>query len=133
MKRKAEHKEGELIVYDNTLLKILSVDCYGIVPVYDVKFIAGNPNNEMIAKIPIDYDDVIETYTSQTYDAMKFKPFEKVLVRQFANSYWTCSFFSHYNGFYITMSGKYLQCIPYGPNKKLIGTTEEAHKFYLKQ
>ena len=73
-------------------------------------------------------------YKKEKFDPNTLKPFDKVLV--FINGEWTCDFFSH------TLSGDIFnkRCmgigdvnvvIPYNDETKhLVGTTEEAPKFY---
>nr|DAE95173.1 MAG TPA: hypothetical protein [Caudoviricetes sp.] len=73
---------------------------------------------------------VTETITN------KFKPFDKVLVRDNDDEYWYANFFSH--GYYEDNADgditfwyrcvdhmRYLQCIPYEGNEKLVGTRNE--------
>ena len=59
----------------------------------------------------------------------KFKPFEKVLVRNGAILPWKAEFFSSYdpnNGFpYSCIGNRYIYCIPYEGNEHLINTTKD--------
>lgn len=61
----------------------------------------------------------------------KFKPFEKVLVRDNNDEEWRCSMFSTFNkgGYYqyLTISGSWKQCIPYEVNEHLLGTTNNVN------
>lgn len=55
----------------------------------------------------------------------QFKPFEKVLVRDYDNDVWRASFFSHTRetlGRYATAGLVWKQCIPYEGNEHLLGT-----------
>lgn len=53
----------------------------------------------------------------------KMQPFDRVLVRQYNNDYWSCGIFSHYTGeYFVANSVQYYQCIPYEGNEKLLGT-----------
>lgn len=55
----------------------------------------------------------------------QFKPFEKVLVRDYDNDVWRASFFSHTRetlGRYATTGLVWKQCIPYEGNEHLLGT-----------
>ena len=61
----------------------------------------------------------------------EFKPFDRVLVRDFDNSVWIPHFYSHRDenlGFiHRTIGGVgYQQCIPYEWNEHLLGTTEDV-------
>ena len=56
-----------------------------------------------------------------------FKPFEKVLVRDYDNDVWRASFFSHTRetlGKYATTGLVWKQCIPYKGNEHLLGTKD---------
>lgn len=59
----------------------------------------------------------------------KFKPFDKVLVRDDDDDRWRISFFGFYlndDKFrYCCLSSCFKQCIPYEGNEKLLGTTDE--------
>lgn len=54
----------------------------------------------------------------------QFKPFDRVLVRDFDGQEWKCNFFSHISegGDYVCVSSWWLQCIPYEGNEHLLGT-----------
>lgn len=74
-------------------------------------------------------------YKKEKFDPKTLKAFDKVLVKDFdETSYWTCNLFSHYNknkGFYYCSSAPFDVCIPYNDDTKhLVGTDEEAPKFY---
>nr|DAN37911.1 MAG TPA: hypothetical protein [Caudoviricetes sp.] len=75
--------------------------------------------------IKLSISEVTETITN------KFKPFDKVLVRNHNNEQWYSNFFSHYYSdkdttFYCCWDRVgYLQCIPYEGNEKLVGTMDE--------
>lgn len=58
----------------------------------------------------------------------KFKPFERVLVRNGESWKWKCSFYSYFEPYstypYVTISnGAYTMCIPFEGNEHLVGTT----------
>lgn len=57
----------------------------------------------------------------------QFKPFEKVLVRDGDQYEWQCNFFSGIDkeNFYLCVSARWEQCIPYEGNEHLLGTTNE--------
>ena len=75
-------------------------------------------------------------YKKEKFDPKTLKPFDKVLVRDEYKEHWLCRFFSHivdrehiYK--YITIGSGYKYCIPYNDETKhLVGTTDEAPKFY---
>ena len=59
----------------------------------------------------------------------KFKPFEKVLVRDSYDDVWRASFFSHIkenDGRYVTTCLTWKFCIPYIGNESLLGTTKDV-------
>ncbi len=63
----------------------------------------------------------------------RFKPFEKVLVRDTNCGVWVANLFSNYWGKckfapYWTISGSYAQCIPYEGNEHLLGTTDKPEE-----
>lgn len=55
-----------------------------------------------------------------------FKPFDKVLTRDFENENWTTNFFSHYDdGVTMTLGNcSWRFCIPFQGNEHLVGTTD---------
>lgn len=56
----------------------------------------------------------------------QFRPFDKVLVRDYDNNVWCADFYSHHsNGRYICVSCGWNQCIPYEGNENLVGTTDK--------
>lgn len=57
----------------------------------------------------------------------KFKPFDKVLVRDYDNDWWVPTFFGFQTkgGLYRVVNGIWKQCIPYEGNEHLVGTTNE--------
>lgn len=61
--------------------------------------------------------------------AMKFTPYQKVLVRDTSIDSWRCDFYSYTNctthGYeYICVGGRHNYCIPYEGNEALVGTTD---------
>ena len=79
--------------------------------------------------------NTFEKLVEPKFDPKTLKPFDKVLVKDFdETSYWRCNLFSHYNknkGYYYCSSAPFDVCIPYNDDTKhLVGTTEEAPKFY---
>lgn len=64
---------------------------------------------------------------------VKFEPYDKVLVRDFDNKEWKCSFFSHYaDKLYVCIDFAWYQCIPYKGNEHLVGTCDKpmSHEEY---
>lgn len=71
----------------------------------------------------------------EKFDPKTLKPFDKVLVRVFGHHIWKVDFYSHKGQGkefpYICVGNTYKYCIPYNDDTKhLIGTTDEAPKFY---
>ena len=67
------------------------------------------------------------------FDPKTLNPFDKVITRCDHTYTWSCDFFSHVYSklLFICLGGQYKQCIPYNDETKhLIGTTEEAPKYY---
>ena len=60
----------------------------------------------------------------------RFKPYDRVLVRDIDTEEWRCAIFSHvtfsekYSGKYVTENSCWKQCIPYEGNEHLLGTTD---------
>lgn len=57
----------------------------------------------------------------------RLKPFDKVLVRDGDQYEWQCNFFSGMDkeNFYLCVSARWEQCIPYEGNEHLLGTTNK--------
>ena len=72
-------------------------------------------------------------YKKEKFDPKTLKPFDKVLVRT-TNLCWHAVIFSHIDkatGEFKCSSSYWEKCIPYNDNTKhLVGTTEEAPKYY---
>ena len=74
------------------------------------------------------------------FDPKTLKPFDKVLVRDFDLTFWSCQYYSHIiphiikveeNFPYMCMYHSYKYCIPYNEDTKhLVGTTKEAPEYY---
>nr|DAH16466.1 MAG TPA: hypothetical protein [Caudoviricetes sp.] len=73
------------------------------------------------------YDSVGVARVSNTRPKPQFKPFEKVLVRDGDQYEWQCNFFSGMDkeNFYLCVSARWEQCIPYEGNEHLLGTTNK--------
>ena len=85
-----------------------------------------------------------ETYAHNTevtklnkYPINRFKPFDKVLVRNNTDHFWNIEFFSKYNNLYSNfeffgLNNTYEQCVPYNEETKhLLGTKQKAPEFYI--
>lgn len=74
------------------------------------------------------------------FDPKTLKPFDKVLVRDFDSTFWSCQYYSHIiphiikveeNFPYMCVYHSYKYCIPYNEDTKhLVGTTKEAPEYY---
>lgn len=72
-------------------------------------------------------------HKKEKFDPKTFKPFDKVLVRNYSVSDWQCGFFSHphFENQYFVGNDGYEFCIPYNDDTKhLAGTDEEAPEYY---
>lgn len=64
----------------------------------------------------------------------QFKPFDKVLVRDYDNEEWLCNIFSHINEnddddyTYVCIYSRWKQCIPYEGNEFLLNTKNEPEE-----
>lgn len=60
----------------------------------------------------------------------EFKPFEKVLVRDYDYKEWRCDFFSHMlkDGEYSCIGRSWKKCIPYEGNEYLLGTNGKPNQ-----
>lgn len=60
----------------------------------------------------------------------EFKPFEKVLVRDYDYKEWRCDSFSHMSkdGEYSCIGGSWKKCIPYEGNEYLLGTNGKPNQ-----
>ena len=80
----------------------------------------------------------LEKLVKPKFDPKTLKPFDKVLVRDFAGTEWSCDLFSYIENvknqeesFMCTGCSEYNFCIPYNDKTKhLVGTTEEAPEYY---
>ena len=77
-------------------------------------------------------------YKKDRFDPKTLKPFDKVLVRDFAGTEWSCDLFSYIENiksqeesFICTGGVSFNFCIPYNDKTKyLVGTTKEAPEYY---
>ena len=55
----------------------------------------------------------------------RFKPFDRVLVRNADDDNWRCQLYSHpYGKYHATLIGVYVQCISYEGNERLLDTKD---------
>lgn len=70
-----------------------------------------------------------KTLELEKIEKVKFKPFDKVLVRDNKNENWSASFFSHYIPSSLwpfrCFNVGYSYCIPYEGNEHLVGTNKD--------
>lgn len=79
----------------------------------------------------VEYKEGVILRSQLNEQSVQFKPFDKVLVRNFDHKKWCATFFSHYEYvgnhvkyWYCCIDGVcYTQCIPYEGNEYLVGTT----------
>lgn len=68
------------------------------------------------------------------FDINTLKPFDKVLVRDNNEQFWTCDWFSFHDTkqvYPFACVGHYVsQCIPYEGNEHLLGTTDDCDEYY---
>ena len=80
----------------------------------------------------------LEKLVKPKFDPKTLKAFDKVLVRDFAGTEWSCDLFSYIENiknqeesFMCTGCSEYNFCIPYNDKTKhLVGTTKEAPEYY---
>lgn len=75
-------------------------------------------------------DDILSITIDEEYD---FKPYDRVLVRDYDHSEWKSDFFSHKitaSDWYVfkTISACWRQCIPFEGNEHLLGTSNSPDK-----
>nr|DAO34873.1 MAG TPA: hypothetical protein [Crassvirales sp.] len=66
--------------------------------------------------------------TLELEEIQRFKPFDKVLVRDFPSQKWSINLFSYYDKGdisypYVCLNSRYSYCIPYKGHECLVGTT----------
>ena len=63
----------------------------------------------------------------------KFKPFDRVLVRDGDDDPWRIQLYSHpYEDFHACLNGVHWQCVPYEGNENLLGTTDSPEPEFKK-
>lgn len=141
-----EFKEGDVLTRNNTLFLFTGIIIDNLMLVYclcsDDTFIACSlsPSSVKLASIT-GRNKLVSAMVKGGYryntkqhilvlvDAeQKFKPFDKVLVRDFPSQKWSINLFSYYdkeNGKYpyVCLNSRYSYCIPYKGHECLVGTT----------
>lgn len=74
-------------------------------------------------------------YKNDKFDPKTLQPFDRVLVRDYIGDSWACNLFSHIQDdvfpYSCILDSNWKYCIPYNEDTKyLVGTTNEAPKFY---
>ena len=82
----------------------------------------------------IDYNPQVNN-TEKKLNDFNFRAFDKVLVRDNGDDFWTADLFSYItadfsnnNKLYVCVGCSYYQCIPYEGNESLLGTTNPYKK-----
>lgn len=134
-------KEGNVLIKNGTLFLSTGVIINNVLQVYclcaDGTFMScGLSPISSLELAPEEYKTYlfsVMTKEGYKYDKeqhklvkQEFKPFDKVLVRDYNYENWKCSLFSHYQNsneteyIYVTMNGSYMHCIPYKGNEYLL-------------
>lgn len=83
--------------------------------------------------IPIENQDEYELVPNK-FDVTTLQPFDKVLVRDNNEQFWTCDWFSFHDTkqvYPFACVGHYVsQCIPYEGNQHLLGTTDDCDEHF---
>ena len=74
-------------------------------------------------------------YKKEKFDPKTLNPFDRVLVRDYSNTEWSCDILSHIKQEdpfpYVGIGSEWKCCIPYNDDTKhLVGTTDAAPEFY---
>ena len=138
-------KEGDVLIKNNTLFLSTGVIINDVLQAYcllnDGKFVSCGLSP--ISSLELAPEELkcalfsVMTKGGYKYDKeqhklikQEFKPFDKVLVRDYNYQNWKCSLFSHYQNSneteytYVTMNGSYIHCIPYKGNEYLLNKTD---------
>lgn len=137
-------KEGDVLINNNTLFLFTGVIINNMLQVYclcangtfmdcgisisSLKLASKEDRNKLFSAITKGG----YKYNKWQHKLIKqdFKPFDKVLVRDYNYENWKCSLFSHYQNSneteytYATMNGSYIHCIPYKGNEYLLNKTD---------
>lgn len=87
----------------------------------------------LFCEISVKDQDKFELVPSK-FDITTLKPFDKVLVRESDEDFWSITMYSHFAADkhypFVTIFVSYPQCIPYEGNQHLLGTTDECDEYY---
>lgn len=123
--------EVKLVDVDKKYITCRTSDGFEDSFLYDGKYMGKYPDAECVLFPSKDQRDwskfgVSDQATDQKQKT-EFKPFDKVLVRDYNDNEWKCDFFSNMNehGYYNCINSWWHQCIPYEGNEHLLGTTNK--------
>lgn len=121
-------KDGDRVVKKGDISTPVS-----IVRVGDKYYYHYSNTEGTIGLLPISEQDDWELVPTK-FDINTLKPFDKVLVRDNNEQFWTCDWFSFHDTkqvYPFACVGHYVsQCIPYEENQHLLGTTNDCDEFY---
>ena len=121
-------KDGDRVVKKGDISTPVS-----IVRVGDKYYYHYSNTEGTIGLLPIAEQDDWELVPTK-FDVTTLKPFDKVLVRDNNEQFWTCDWFSFHDTrqvYPFACVGHYVsQCIPYEENQHLLGTTNDCDNFY---
>ena len=121
-------KDGDRVVKKGDISTPVS-----IVRVGDKYYYHYSNTEGTIGLLPISEQDDWELVPTK-FDINTLKPFDKVLVRDNNEQFWTCDWFSFHDTkqvYPFACVGHYVsQCIPYEGNQHLLGTTNDCDEFY---
>lgn len=143
---KHEFNEGDVLTRNNTLFLFTGIIIDNLMLVYclcsdgtfitcsispsSVKLASITGRNKLVsAMVKGGYRYDTKQHILVLVDAeQKFKPFDKVLVRDFPSQKWSISLFSYYDKEnisypYVCLNSRYSYCIPYKGHECLVGTT----------
>lgn len=118
------------------------VICWDRFHIFPIVYLRGNERNIETTHengmwspchIPNSFDLVLEVPDDEIKDHPvyhhKLQPFDRVLVRNYNNTKWRASLYSHKDGVCYYCAGvAWNQCIPYEGNEHLLGTTDAPEK-----
>lgn len=128
-------REGEIVTREGNPVEILGFDMN--LECGDIIFVAFS-NEEHRRALGVVYNDgfsfrhrevELDLLLRVPADTPTFRPFDKVLGRDFVTRKWKCDFFSHINTeittSYVCVGYSYSECLPYEGNEELLGTTNK--------
>lgn len=128
-------KKGDRIFDGDSVFEIIDIYC-DVDLNYKVRWVCGKASSRKVCGIPVVNDyRLMKCDESIRYDPMKFKPFQKVLVRLEDGDSWEADLFSTYKPLcdnqYHCIGGWWKQCIPYEGNEHLLGKQDNCDKYYV--